>query len=196
MNTKDLAAVAIFAAIIGGITGAIFASIFSSTELPEKAKFKEVEIESLNAGKVNAGEFISKSGDELSLSIKDGNILTTKSIVAGEIRCKRVLGNHIMAISNDPMATFDNCEVLAQIVAGPGGGVFYVHNKKGAYLPANGPVKQGNVIFMGYDQNGLPALFSQEVAQGEKGKLYLIKTTVKPKDADGKTEKDKNTRKK
>ncbi|MHC4873697.1 MAG: hypothetical protein ACYTFY_17770 [Planctomycetota bacterium] len=195
MNIKDLAAVAILAAVIGGITGAIFTSALTDNEMPEKVTIKELTVDKLNAASIDADEFVSKDGETLSLSIKNGHIQTTKSIVAGEIRGKRLIGNGVFVIPNDPKTAFAQCQVLAQMLAGKGGGMIYIHNAKGAYSPAGGPVKEGNVLYMGYNDLGLPSLFSQQVAQGEKGKLYLIKSAVKKKE-DPKAEEKKTTKKK
>jgi hypothetical protein len=194
-KTQELIIVAVVSAVIGGIAGAI-----CSGGVPEDAKFKSITVDKIKAkeissGKVQGDEIVSVGENEqIRASLMKGNIIASKNIIGGNIKAKRIVGQNIFAAVN-PIQDFNKLNILAELSASPkSGGKLVVLNPAGVYVPEKGATKKGFLIFAGFDeQYKAPMLYTQDIAQGGKGTVHIIKRVLQKTDKDAKKDDKKKT---
>ncbi len=105
-----------------------------------------------------------------------GTLTATRGIMANQIRGQVVSCQSLFAATNPLSASFDDQEILAQIVADPqSGGRIVALNRAATLVPRRGAPTGGQAARIRFHpQNGAPEVFTHDLAQGEAGKAFML----------------------
>ncbi len=182
MSIRAGLALAACCALVGGCAGGLLAALVlcrSAEPPPATAERDEITASTVRAGKIVAAEIVCRGEDEqVVCRMKDGSVDASRAVTAAQLRAGAVLVQTVLASDRPTSGPLEEQRVLAELAATPEtGGVLILRNREGAFVPGGPGVREGCAIYFGYDDQGRPLAYVQDVARGAAGRSFLVRPT-------------------
>lgn len=182
-NSKTTLAVAVVVSALTGLLGGFLGGRLGSSPAALPA---DLTVQSLTADKITTRSFVADTEEEgVKCQIEGGSIIASKSIVGARLSGNIVAAKSIIASDKPATESLENQRIVAELAAMPGGGgVLILRNEDGANTPSKGPVREGEAIFLGFDKNGTPMAYTQEIPRGDEGRAFFVRAIRNHKSPD------------
>ena len=173
-DTRTTLAVAVVVSAFSGLLGGFLGGRLGTAPPPVPA---ELTVKSLTAEKITTRSFIADTDEEgVKCQIEGGSVIASRAIVGARLSGNIVAAKSVIASDNPATESLENQRIVAELAAMPGGGgVLILRNEDGANTPSKGPVREGEAIFLGFDKNGTPMAYTQDIPRGDDGRAFFVR---------------------